>query len=152
MLNTQIFEQSIDINAPATVVEHCITDIILMHRWLNPMLRCEPVGKIWSTDIGSQSNFVIQIPLIKPTLRSIVLDRQPGIIIWQFNGFFKGTDRWECQPISKGTHLNNRFEFQIPNPIVAWGFKTFAENLTKNDMEGQLLRLKMVAQEIQIKN
>ncbi len=151
MPDTQIFEQHIDISASATVVERCITDRILMHRWLNPMLRCEPIGKIWSTDIGSQSKFIIQIPLIKPTLRSIVLHRQPGIIVWQFDGFFKGQDRWECQPTNKGTHLINRFEFQIPNPIVAWGFKIFAENLTKNDMEAQLLRLKIVAQELQMK-
>lgn len=62
----QVFEQSIQINASAAIVEHCISERTLMHRWLNPALRCEPVGD-WSTDVGSRSRFVIQIPVLKPT-------------------------------------------------------------------------------------
>ena len=146
MSSGQVFEQSIQINASAAVVERCITERALMHRWLNPALRCEPVGE-WSTDVGSRSRFVIQIPLIKPTLNSVVVERQPGVIVWGFEGFFKGRDRWECQPVAKGTCLINRFEFEIPNPMIQWGFKTFAEGWTKEDMEAQLRRLKRVAEE-----
>jgi hypothetical protein len=145
---SQVFEQSIQINATATVVERCITEQALMHRWLNPVLRCEPVGT-WSTDIGSKSQFVIQIPVIKPTLNSTVVKRQPGLVVWEFQGFFKGRDTWECQPIDKGTRLVNRFEFEIPNPLVSWGFQTFAQNWTKEDMQAQLGRLKRVAEEVQ---
>lgn len=145
----EVFEQTIDIKAPATVVERCITDRVLMHRWLNPVLRCEPVGE-WNSDIGSKSRFVIQIPVIKPTLNSTVVERQPGLVVWAFEGFFKGRDRWECQPVQKGgTRLLNRFEFEIPNPLVNWGFKIFAEHWTKEDMQAQLRRLKRVAEEIQ---
>ncbi len=143
----EVFEQSIDINTSAAVVERCISDRILMHRWLNPALRCEPVGE-WSTDVGSRSRFVIQIPGIKPTLNSVVVEREPGLIVWGFDGFFKGRDRWECQPQAKGTRLINRFEFEIPNPLVSWGFKTFAETWTKQDMQAQLRRLKLVAEGI----
>ena len=143
----QTFEQSIQINATATVVERCITDRALMHRWLNPVLRCEPVGD-WSTDVGSRSRFVVQIPVIKPTLDSKVVERQPGLVVWEFEGFFRGRDRWECQPVYQGTCLLNRFEFEIPNPLVSWGFKTFAQAWTKEDMQAQLRRLKRVAEEI----
>src|ERR671933_305698 len=147
MSNAQVFEQSIQINASATVVERCITDQTLMHRWLNPILRCEPVGE-WSTEVGSRSRFVIQIPLLQPTLTSVVVEREPGLVLWGFKGFFKGRDRWECQPNERGTRLLNRFEFEIPNPLISWGFKTFAANLTKADMQAQPRRLKRVAQEI----
>jgi Polyketide cyclase / dehydrase and lipid transport len=147
---TQVFEQSIQINATAAVVERCITDLALMHRWLNPVLRCEPVDEVWSTEIGAQSRFVIQIPLIKPTLNSVVVERQPGIIVWEFQGFFQGRDRWECQPVEKGTCLLNRFEFDISNPIVSWGFNNFAASWTKEDMQAQLRRLKRVSEEVQI--
>lgn len=146
MSNPQVFEQSIQINASATVVEYCITDQILMHRWLNPVLRCEPVGK-WSTQVGSRSRFVINIPLLQPTLKSVVLEREPGLVVWGFKGFFQGLDRWECQPADQGTLLLNRFEFEIPNPLVSWGFKTFAAHWTQNDMKAQLRRLKRVAEE-----
>lgn len=148
----QVFEQSIQINAYSSIVERCITDLTLMHRWLNPALRCEPLGDLWSTDIGSKSRFVIQIPLIQPTLISTVVERQPGLVVWGFEGFFKGSDRWECQPEPKGTLLINRFEFEIPNPLVSWGFKTFAQTWTQSDMQAQLRRLKRVAEELGVRS
>lgn len=141
-------EQSININASTAVVDRCITDRALMHRWLNPLLRCEPVDN-WSTDVGSRSRFVIQIPLLKPTLNNVVIARSPGLIVWEFQGFFQGRDRWECQTINQGTHLINHFEFEIPNPVVRWGFNTFAFALTRKDMQAQLHRLKRLAEEIE---
>jgi hypothetical protein len=145
---SQVFEQSIYINASATSVERCITDHRLMHLWLNPMLKCEPVGR-WSTEIGARSRFVIQLPLLKPTLESTVVEREPGLIVWQFQGFFTGRDRWECFPQGSGTLLTNRFAFRIPNPVIAFGFNQFATKMTKNDMEAQLRRLKNVAERIE---
>ena len=147
MASSQVFEQTINIKASSTVVENCISNLELMHRWLNPILYCEPIGK-WSTQIGSLSRFVIKIPLLQPTLRSVVVEREPGLIVWQFEGFFKGRDRWECQPTDSGTHLLNRFEFEIPNPLVSWGFNFFAAKWTKKDMQVQLRRLKRVAEEV----
>ncbi len=146
---SQAFEQSIQINATATIVERCITDLTLMHRWLNPALCCEPVGT-WSTEVGSESLFVIQIPLLKPTLKSVVVERQPGLVVWEFQGFFHGRDRWECQPTSQNTLLVNRFEYDIPNPIISWGFNNFAASWTQNDMQAQLRRLKQVAESLVI--
>lgn len=142
-----VFEQSIQINASSTIVERCVTELELMHRWLNPALRCEPVGE-WSTKVGSRSRFIIKIPVIEPTLKSVVVEREPGLVVWEFDGFFKGRDRWECQPNPQGTKLINCFQFQIPNAIVSWGFDRFAANWTKNDMKAQLKRLKRVAEEV----
>lgn len=147
MAEPQVFEQSIHIRASATAVEQCITDLTLMHRWLNPALRCEPIGG-WSTRPGSKSRFVIQVPLVQPALQSVVVEREPGLVVWAFEGFFRGRDRWECQPNAEGTLLVNRFEFEIPNPIVRFGFRTFAERWTQADMQAQLRRLKRVAESV----
>ncbi len=146
----QVFEQSVQIATSATLVEHCITDRELMHRWLNPALRCEPLGDTWDTHLGGQSRFVMQVPVMRPTLMSTVVERAPGLIVWEFDGFFAGRDRWECQPNNGGTRLLNRFEFTIPNPLVAFGFQTFAAKWTKRDMEAQLQRLKQVAERQQL--
>lgn len=145
MSDLQVFEQSIQINASATTIERCITDLELMHRWLNPALQCNPIGN-WSTEVGSRSRFVIQIPLLQPSLKSVVLEREPGLIVWGFEGFFRGRDRWECQPEIQGTRLVNRFEFAIPNRLVRFGFHTFAAKWTQADMQAQLRRLKRVAE------
>ena len=144
---SRIFEQSIQIKASATIVEQCITDLVLMHCWLNPVLICKPVGN-WSTEVGSRSRFIIKIPFLQPTLSSVVLEREPGLIVWGFEGFFKGRDRWECQPNASGTLLVNRFEFEVPNGLVSWGFNNFFSNWTKSDMKAQLKRLKRLAEEI----
>ena len=148
MSNSQIFEHTIQIRASATVVEQCVTDRALMHQWLNPALRCEPVGETWNTDLGGQSRFMIQVPVLEPALLSTVVERAPGLVVWEFNGFFAGRDRWECQPNEGGTQLLNRFEFTIPNPIIAFGFNTFAAQWTQQDMQAQLKRLKQVAERI----
>lgn len=145
MSNRQVYEQMIPIIAPATAVEYCLTDLATLHRWLNPALRCEPIGA-WNTDVGGQSRFVIQVPWLQPSLHSTVIEREPGLIVWQFDGFFTGTDRWECQPTDTGTTLLNRFEFTIPNPIVGFGFNAIAANWTRQDMAAQLKRLKQVAE------
>ncbi|MEM6256284.1 MAG: SRPBCC family protein [Cyanobacteria bacterium P01_D01_bin.156] len=141
-----VFEQSISINASATTVERCICDRTLMHQWLNPALRCEPMGDAWSTELNSQTRFIIQIPLLEPSLTSTVLERRPGLVVWGFTGFLVGQDRWECIPEGKGTRLINRFQFEIPNPLVAFGFKKFAADWTQQDMQAQLKRLKQVAE------
>ena len=146
MSSCQILQQSIYISASVETVECCIADPILMHRWLNPVLRCEPIG-VWSTDLGGQSRFMIQLPLWQPTLKSVVVEREPGLIVWAFEGFFQGRDRWQCQAKGQGTHLLNRFEFEIPNPLVRFGFNTFAAGWTKKDMQAQLQRLKQLAEE-----
>jgi hypothetical protein len=150
MPSAQVFEQSILIRASSTVVERCVTDRLLMHRWLNPLLRCEPIGD-WNTNLGGKSRFVIQMPLVQPTLKSAVVEREPGLIVWEFQGFFRGRDRWECQPEPQGTRLLNRFEFAVPNPLIDFGFKTFAAKWTQQDMKAQLVRLKQVAEEEYLK-
>lgn len=143
----QIFENTIHIRASATAVERCLTDLQLMRRWLHPALRCEPIGD-WSAEIGSRSRFALQIPLLQPTLENVVSEREPGLVVWAFSGFFRGRDRWECQPTPQGTLLLNQFEFEIPNPLVRWGFQLFAAHWTRQDMKAQLRRLKRVAEEI----
>lgn len=144
-MSIQQFEHSVEINASPLTVDRCISDRTLMHKWLNPALRCEPVGE-WSTDIGSKSRFIILIPLLKPTLEAVVLERKPGLIVWGFEGFFQGSDRWECQEIATGTRLVNCFTFEVPNPVIRAGFNIFAAYLTKADMRSQLQRLKRVAE------
>lgn len=149
MPTSQCFEQSIAIRTNSTIVERCFTDLTLMNSWLNPILRCEVLPDTsWSTNLGDKSHFTIQIPMLKPVLISTIVEREPGLVVWEFDGFFQGRDRWEVQPQGQGSLLINRFEFTIPNPIVAFGFNTFAAKWTKADMAAQLQRLKQVAERL----
>ncbi len=152
---TQTFTQSIDIIATPEQVERTFTELGLMQRWLNPMLVCTPVGQ-WSTAVGSRSQFVVKVPIVSLVLENRVIDRAPGLVVWEFDGFFRGIDRWECHKVDIGinaeidtrTRLTNRFSFDIPNPLIRFGFNTFAKRLTARDMTDQLHRLKTVAENL----
>jgi hypothetical protein len=141
-------ENQIEIQAISANVERCLAELDLLHRWLNPLLRCRGQGEVWSTDLGAIGYFTLQIPVLLPTLQSVVIEREPGLIVWGFDGFFVGRDRWECEPIAGGTRLINRFEFEIPNPLIEFGFDQFAAAWTQTDMQAQLRRFKQVAESL----
>lgn len=91
---------------------------------------------------------MVQFPLFQPTLNNLVTERQLGLVVWSFTGFFVGSDRWEYQQEGAGTRLLNWFEFEIPNPLLQFGFNLVAASLTRHDMQGQLQRLKQIAEEL----
>ncbi len=142
-----LYIQSIAIAAPVSQVDRCITDLELMKRWLNPLLECEAVGSPQAV-VGSRYRFRLRLPWLAPQLDCVITERAEGLVQWQFEGFFTGTDRWECQPEDGGTLLVNRFAFSIPNPWVAVGFHLVAAGLTQQDMKAQLRRLKAVAESL----
>ncbi|MEM9568689.1 MAG: SRPBCC family protein [Cyanobacteria bacterium P01_E01_bin.34] len=141
------FTQSIDIAAPADIVDRCIVSEDTMAIWLNPMLRCEAVGP-WSTEVGSRFRFTLKTPLLTPHLDCVVQERRSGLVVWSFQGFFTGTDRWDCRENDGSTQLLNQFTFQIPNPLVRIGFDLVAARLTQRDMQAQLVRIKALAEDI----
>lgn len=145
MTRKRVFEQTITIAATAAAVEHCLTDQTLMHQWLHPALRCEPIGS-WSSSLGGRSRFLINLPFWQPSLCSTVVERAPGLIVWEFEGFFQGRDRWAWRSVANHIELVNQFMFAIPNPVVAWGFDRVAARWTQNDMEAQLQRIKQLAE------
>ncbi|MBE9031644.1 SRPBCC family protein [filamentous cyanobacterium LEGE 11480] len=147
MSDLQLFQHTIMIATSSSWVERCFTELEYMHQWLNPALRCEALpGESWSTQQGAQSRFIMQVPIFRPVLISTVVERAPGLVVWEFDGFFQGRDRWEVQPEGSGSLLINRFEFTIPNPLISFGFNTFAAKWTQADMAAQLVRLKQVAE------
>ena len=141
------FTQSVDISAPIDIVDGCIVSEDTMALWLNPLLKCEAVGS-WSAEVGSRFRFCLNLPLLAPHLDCVVSERQAGLVVWSFQGFFTGTDRWECQPLENGTRLLNQFTFEISNPLVRVGFDLVAARLTQRDMQAQLVRLKSLAEEL----
>jgi hypothetical protein len=140
-----IYTQSIQIAASVAQVDRCLTDLELMKRWLNPLLGCEAVGSPLA-ELGSRYRFFLRLPFVSPSLDCVITERAEGLVQWQFEGFFEGTDRWECHPQPEGTLLVNCFNFRIPSPWVAAGFYLLAAGPTQQDMRAQLRRLKAVAE------
>ncbi len=140
----QVLEQSIQINASAVMVDRCITALDLQRRWRNGS--CEAIGE-WSVAVGSYSRLIIKMPLFQFSLSRIVVIREPGLVVWGFNGLLTGRDRWECRPNERGTLVVNRWEIQASNAI-GWGWQRFNRKWTTDEMAAQLVRLKYVAEEL----
>lgn len=140
------FEQTITIRAGIALVEHCVTDLTTMEQWLNPRLHCRSLEERWSTEVGARSRFSLRLLGWQPSLISTVVERSPHAIVWKFDGFFIGQDRWQWWTRGESTKLINRFEFTIPNPLVEFGFNHLAAGWTRADMTAQLQRLKKLAE------
>jgi hypothetical protein len=145
--SSQTFKHGIKIDANCGEVEKCLIDRDLMHQWLNPLLKCEPIGE-WGMELGAKSRFLIDLKLWQPSLTSTVIERSPNLVVWSFEGFFVGHDRWEWLEQDQQTLLTNAFTFTIPNPLVKFGFNLFAAPLTRRDMQQQLMRFKQVAEKL----
>jgi hypothetical protein len=140
-------EKSIQINASATIVDHCLTELPLMQRWRNGLVTCEPVGE-WSTNVGSRSFLRLDNSFWPLSLRNIVVLREPGLVAWEFRGWLRGLDRWECQPSAGGTCLLNSWKWQATNGWIDWWWKSFGAQAIEEDIESQLMRIKYVAEEL----
>lgn len=140
----QVLEQSIQINASAVVVDRCITELDLQRRWQSGS--CEPVGE-WSVAVGSYSRLTLKTPWFQFSLNRTVAVREPGLVVWSFNGLITGRDRWECRPRAIGTLVVNRWELQA-NPAISWGWQFLNRKWTNDEMAAQLMRLKYVAEEL----
>jgi Polyketide cyclase / dehydrase and lipid transport len=140
----QVLEQSIQINASAVVVDRCVTDPSLQRQWLGS--NYEPMGN-GSVAVGSYSRLAINLPLFHFTLSRIVIVREPGLVVWGFDGFITGRELWECRPHERGTLLVNRWELQTSN-LIGWGWHRFARQQLTDEIVTQLTRLKYVAEEI----
>jgi Polyketide cyclase / dehydrase and lipid transport len=140
----QVLEQSIQINASAVVVDRCVTDRSLQRRWLSHNYELMGDGIV---AVGSYSRLAVNLPLFQFTLSRIVVVREPGLVVWGFDGFITGRELWECRPHERGTLLVNRWELQTSN-LIGWGWHKFARQPITDEMVAQLKRLKYVAEEL----
>jgi hypothetical protein len=141
------WEKSIQIKASATVVDRCLTELALIQRWRSGLVTCAARGE-WSTSLGSPSRLRLENSLWPLTLGQIVVQREPGLIVWEFSGGLRGTDGWECQPATNGTRLVNCWEWRAANGWINWWWRSFGAQAIADDIDAQLMRIKYVAEEL----
>jgi Polyketide cyclase / dehydrase and lipid transport len=140
-------QKSIYIKASATVVDRCLTELELIHRWRNGLVTCEALGE-WLLSPGSRSRLRLENSLWPIVLRNNLVRREPGLVRWEFQGLLRGFDQWECQPAAAGTQLVNRWQWQAANGWLDWWWRNFGARAIEDDIEAQLMRIKYVAEEI----
>ncbi len=143
-------ENEIRVAAPPLTAETYLLDPEKLHRWINPLFRFEPVGESGTT-AGSRFRFVLQIPPIHPALEYEIAEHSfdptpdaPTVctVVYRFTGFMEGRDTWTFTAEGDGTRVWNRFEYDVPNPLVRLGWQILAEPFTVRDMREQMERLR----------
>lgn len=143
-MGRQSWEQTIQIQASAVLVDRCLSELPLIHRWLGAAW--EPIGT-WDLAVGSGSRQLVSVGGWQIKLSRIVLIREPGLVVWGLSGFLTGREYWECQPNEHGTLLIHRWELQFSS-VSGWGWSTWLGQRIQEARSEHLQQLKFLAEEL----
>lgn len=144
-----LLEEFIVVSAPMERVDAVMTDRALMLRWMSPAVRFEPLER-WSFEQGARWRLTLTGlgRVLEASYR--VYDRQPGLILWAFDGFWEGFDAWHWLPhegSSTQTLIQNRVEYTLRIPIMDLLWPATVGPLMGWDAKVQMRRLKSVCEE-----
>lgn len=142
-------EEFVVVAAPLAQVERVMTEQPLMLRWMSPAVRFEPLEG-WSFARGARWRLTLTGLGRVLEASYIVYDRQPGLILWAFDGFWEGFDAWHWRPYQdnlKHTLIQNRIEYNLRIPIIDLLWPATVGPLMGWDARVQMRRLKRVCEE-----
>jgi hypothetical protein len=145
MLTKGKWERSILIRASATVVDRCLTEWPLIRRWRNGLVTWEAGDD--PLVVGSRGRWHINHSLWPLRLGASLVQREPGLVVWQLSGGLQGLDRWECRPQEAGTQLYHCWDWHTSGGVYRW-WPVVGRLALEDDSEAQLMRIKYVAEEI----
>lgn len=142
-------EEFIVVAASPERVEQVMTNQALMRRWMSPTVRFEPL-EMWSFERGAR--WRLTLTGLGRVLESqyVVYDRQPGLILWAFDGFWEGFDAWRWLTFphdATKTLIQNRIEYNLRIPVLDLIWPTTIGPLMGWDAKVQMRRLKGVCEE-----
>lgn len=125
-----------------------MTDRALMERWMSPAVVFSPLDG-WRFDTGAP--WRMQLRGLGSLLDAgyIVADRQPGLILWAFDGFWEGFDAWHWRSLDDGrTLIQNRIEYNLRVPGLDLIWPLTIGPLMGRDADVQMQRLKRVCEQL----
>ncbi|MGB9633395.1 MAG: SRPBCC family protein [Chloroflexaceae bacterium] len=146
---TYLQEEFVVVEAPLERVEAVMTERALMTRWMSPAVRFEPL-ETWSFEQGARWRLTLTGLGRALEAHYVVHDRQPGLVLWAFNGFWEGFDAWHWRPFqghAGRTLIQNRIEYNLSIPILDVLWPATVGPLMGWDAKVQMRRLKSVCEE-----
>ncbi|NJP07861.1 MAG: SRPBCC family protein [Chloroflexaceae bacterium] len=145
-----VLEEFVVVHAPMDVVDRVITERNLMMRWASPSVRFDPLDG-WRFDEGAPWKLTLTgLGDVMPA-DYVVHAREPGLILWAYNGFWEGFDAWHWFPASNDPHgptiIQNRLEYELRSPLLPLFWRFTLVPFMKWDAEVQMQRLKRVCEQ-----
>jgi hypothetical protein len=138
-------EEWVSINTTPDVVERHLTDKSLFARWRSPLVQFEPVeGELMA--LGS----VHKMRLVSLALAGAVYtvsERDREHILLRIDGLWRGTDRWRWFSDGTRTVVQNRVEYEVPDPTMRVFVVGLGQLFASLDMRLQMTRLRQIIEE-----
>ncbi|NJM08133.1 SRPBCC family protein [Candidatus Gracilibacteria bacterium] len=141
-------EEFIVVSATLVQVDAAMTERALMQRWMSPAVQFAPQHGNWSFAEGTR--WQLTLSGLGDLLRAeyVVQERQPGLILWAFDGFWQGFDAWHWFAASAPGQviIQNRIEYDLRVPGLAAIWPLTVGPLMGWDARTQMQRLKEVCE------
>lgn len=135
-------EEWVSINTTPDVVERYLTSPELMKQWRSPQVELEPIqGELMT--LGSIHKMRLK-PLALAGADYTVVEREPGRIVMKIEGLWEGTELWRWFADGNRTVVQNRVEYEVPNPGLRVFVLGIGRLLASLDMRIQLERLRQL--------
>lgn len=133
-------EEFISIKTTPDVVERYLTDPALLDQWRSPLIMLEPLeGDLMS--IGSLHRMRLKT-LAMAGASYTVTERDSGHILMTMDGLWNGTDLWRWYADGDRTVVQNRVEYEVPDPTLRVFAMGFGQLFASLDMRVQMIRLR----------
>lgn len=149
MIEPQIhlLEEFVLVAAPTARVEAVMTERELMGRWMSRAVQFTPRDG-WRFDKGAPWQLTLTGLGRMLEAHYIVHDRQPGLILWAFDGFWEGFDAWHWRPAGPtATLIQNRIEYALRLPVLDLIWPATVGPMMGWDARAQMERLKQVCEQ-----
>jgi hypothetical protein len=141
-----LMEEFVVVAAPMRRVESVMTERTLMLQWMSGAVRFTP-EHTWSFAEGARWRLTLAGLGRLLEARYTVYERRPGLILWEFTGFWEGFDAWHWRPAEDGrTLIQNRIEYRLRLPIMDIVWPATVGPLMGWDARVQMQRLKQVCE------
>jgi hypothetical protein len=142
-------EEFVVVDAGMDRVEQVMTEQRLMQSWMSSAVQFAPTEGPWSLAQGTR--WQLGLTGLGRLLEAnyIVYQRQPGLIIWAFDGFWEGLDAWKWMPYQHNTAqtlIQNRIEYDLKIPALDLIWPATIGPLMGWDAKVQMRRLKHVCE------
>lgn len=135
-------EQFVAIKAPPATVERYLTDPELMAQWRSPLVVLDPIeGDLMV--LGSKHKLRLK-SLALAGATYTVTERDSGHILLTIDGLWRGTELWRWFADGDRTVVQNRVEYEVPDPSLRVFVVGLGQIFASLDMRIQLDRLRMI--------
>ncbi|MCS6889574.1 MAG: SRPBCC family protein, partial [Chloroflexus sp.] len=135
-------EQFVAIKAPPATVERYLTDPELMAQWRSPLVVLDPIeGDLMA--LGSKHKLRLK-SLALAGATYTVTERDSGHILLTIDGLWRGTELWRWFADGDRTVVQNRVEYEVPDPSLRVFVVGLGQIFASLDMRIQLDRLRMI--------